>query len=66
MIQSFNHTNIFDIYDAYDMYDIYTMNLLFLPLLLISLPLSSFTKLISFFQSPYYWPSQHHTPDNIE
>ena len=20
----------------------------------------------SFFQSPYYWPSQHHTPDNIE
>ena len=18
------------------------------------------------FQSPYYWPSQHHTPDNIE
>ncbi len=19
-----------------------------------------------FFQTPYYWPSQHHTPDNIE
>ena len=22
--------------------------------------------LIFIFQSPYYWPSQHHTPDNIE
>ena len=21
---------------------------------------------LSFFQTPYYWPSQSHTPDNIE
>ena len=25
-----------------------------------------FLFLIFIFQSPYYWPSQHHTPDNIE
>ena len=25
-----------------------------------------FSAWFLFFQSPYYWPSQHHTPDNIE
>ena len=28
-------------------------------------PLNVSTSL-SFFQTPYYWPSQSHTPDNIE
>ena len=38
--------------------------LLFLPFL--SLPTIFHKTDFLFFQSPYYWPSQHHTPDNIE
>ena len=45
----------------YQSFHIYIFQIIYNPL-----NLSLYFISLSFFQTPYYWPSQSHTPDNIE